>query len=176
MGWPSSALRTIYKQNSLPWCQRIQERQRSFGPIGEYFVKHQNASKRSEFTEPSTILNSRLMRLKSEASGLRKKTLPKWFGKPGSPWQNPKTHEFRRAVTLPDDSELLTRHEVQAEAAGPSRNELLDARVHAHAAFGEADFRRDSEVAARQSRLRPSCLFLTKLTSIAAEPVPKWHC
>ena len=29
-------------------------------------------------------------------------------------WQDRKTGEFVRAVTLPDDVELLTRHEVQA--------------------------------------------------------------
>ncbi|MDE0031680.1 MAG: DUF1998 domain-containing protein [Deltaproteobacteria bacterium] len=37
-----------------------------------------------------------------------------WFGEAGKHWQNAKTGAFQRAVTLPDDSELLTRHEVQA--------------------------------------------------------------
>ena len=32
----------------------------------------------------------------------------------GTEWQDRKTEEFRRAVTLPDDVELITRHEVQA--------------------------------------------------------------
>lgn len=42
-----------------------------------------------------------------------KADLAAWFGPKGSRWQDSKTHEFVRAVTLPDDSELLTRHEVQ---------------------------------------------------------------
>lgn len=39
-----------------------------------------------------------------------------WFGKKGSPWQDKKSGEYLRAVTLPDDTELLTRHEVQVTA------------------------------------------------------------
>ena len=41
-----------------------------------------------------------------------KPSLADWFGQKGSRWQN-KEGQFVRAVTLPDDSELLTRHEVQ---------------------------------------------------------------
>ena len=37
-----------------------------------------------------------------------------WLGEPGSRWQDKKSGTFIRAVTLPDDSELLTRHEVQS--------------------------------------------------------------
>ncbi|MEX0900836.1 MAG: DEAD/DEAH box helicase [Gammaproteobacteria bacterium] len=37
-----------------------------------------------------------------------------WYGEKGSRWQDPQTGDFRRAITLPDDSELVTRHEVQA--------------------------------------------------------------
>ena len=43
-----------------------------------------------------------------------KPDLDKWFGAKGSRWYNPKTAEFLRATTLPGDSELITRHEVQA--------------------------------------------------------------
>jgi ATP-dependent helicase YprA (DUF1998 family) len=42
-----------------------------------------------------------------------KPTLSEWYGEKGSRWQNSATGEFQRAVTLPDDAELLTRHEVQ---------------------------------------------------------------
>ena len=37
-----------------------------------------------------------------------------WLGEKGSRWKDPGTGGFVRAVTLPDDTELLTRHEVQA--------------------------------------------------------------
>lgn len=43
-----------------------------------------------------------------------KPDLEKWFGAKKSRWVDPKTQEFLRAVTLPTDSELITRHEVQA--------------------------------------------------------------
>jgi len=43
-----------------------------------------------------------------------KPDLDKWFGTKGSRWYNPITAEFLRATTLPEDSELITRHEVQA--------------------------------------------------------------
>ena len=84
------------------------------GPIGEYFVKHQNQANdpgSPNHQQSLTLFNE----LKSRGKWPAKEDIVKWFGKPGSPWQNAKTHEFRRAVTLPEDSELLTRHEVQVE-------------------------------------------------------------
>lgn len=45
-----------------------------------------------------------------------KPDLEKWFGAKGTDWVNRKTGEPLRAVTLPDDSELITRHEAQAAA------------------------------------------------------------
>lgn len=41
-----------------------------------------------------------------------KPDLKTWYGKKSSSWQHQKTKEFLRAVTMPDDPELLTRHEV----------------------------------------------------------------
>lgn len=43
-----------------------------------------------------------------------KPDLAGWYGKPGSRWFDEKADEFKRCVTLPQDSELWTRHEVQA--------------------------------------------------------------
>ena len=43
-----------------------------------------------------------------------KPDLDRWFGEKKSRWVDPKTGEFLRAVTLDEDSELITRHEVQA--------------------------------------------------------------
>lgn len=45
-----------------------------------------------------------------------KPDLEKWFGAKGTDWVNRKTGKPLRAVTLPDDSELITRHEAQAAA------------------------------------------------------------
>ena len=43
-----------------------------------------------------------------------KPNLAEWFGKSGERRLDRSTDEFIRAVTLPDDSELITRHEIQA--------------------------------------------------------------
>lgn len=55
-----------------------------------------------------------LQALKERGKWPAKPDLAAWLGEKGSRWQNAKSGEFVRAVTLPDDSELLTRHEVQA--------------------------------------------------------------
>ena len=52
--------------------------------------------------------------LKERGKWPAKPDLAAWLGEKGHRWQNPKTGAFARAVTLPDDTELLTRHEVQA--------------------------------------------------------------
>ena len=54
-----------------------------------------------------------LAHLKSRGKWPAKPSLVAWFGTKGGDWQNRKTGEFRRAVALPDDVELITRHEVQ---------------------------------------------------------------
>ena len=55
-----------------------------------------------------------LMELKEHGKWPAKPDLAAWLGKKGSRWQKLGTGEFQRAVTLPNDSELLTRHETQA--------------------------------------------------------------
>jgi ATP-dependent helicase YprA (DUF1998 family) len=54
-----------------------------------------------------------LQALKERGKWPAKPNLAEWLGKKGSDWQSRKTKEFVRGITLPDDSELLTRHEVQ---------------------------------------------------------------
>ena len=41
-----------------------------------------------------------------------KPDLKAWYGESGQRWQNSRTGDFQRAVMMPDDPELLTRHEV----------------------------------------------------------------
>ncbi|RWR27258.1 DUF1998 domain-containing protein [Sinirhodobacter populi] len=55
-----------------------------------------------------------LTALKDRGKWPAKPDLEAWYGQKGRAWQDRKTGEFVRAVTLPDDSELLTRHEVHA--------------------------------------------------------------
>jgi len=54
-----------------------------------------------------------LMALRDRGKWPAKPDLAAWLGQKKSRWQDPVTEEFIRAVTLPDDAELLTRHEVQ---------------------------------------------------------------
>ncbi|MXW07109.1 MAG: DEAD/DEAH box helicase [Gammaproteobacteria bacterium] len=57
----------------------------------------------------------RLMRaLKERGKWPAKPSLQAWIGEKGSRWRDPKTGAFVRGITLPDDSELLTRHEIQS--------------------------------------------------------------
>lgn len=71
--------------------------------------------RRAETGEPEDRKEAqRLLKdLKEHGKWPAKPDLAAWLGEKGSRWQNSKTGEFQRAVTLPDDSELLTRHEVQ---------------------------------------------------------------
>ncbi|MGF9566946.1 DEAD/DEAH box helicase [Neorhizobium sp. BT27B] len=51
--------------------------------------------------------------LKNRGKWPAKPDLASWFGDKGDDWIDRKTREFLRTNTLPDDSELITRHEVQ---------------------------------------------------------------
>lgn len=54
-----------------------------------------------------------LAELKGRGKWPAKPDLLAWFGAKGTDWQDRKTGEFKRAITLPNDVELLTRSEVQ---------------------------------------------------------------
>lgn len=55
-----------------------------------------------------------LQALKERGKWPAKPNLAAWLGEKGSRWQDSRTGGFVRGVTLPEDTELLTRHEVQA--------------------------------------------------------------
>jgi ATP-dependent helicase YprA (DUF1998 family) len=55
---------------------------------------------------------SLIKELKARGKWPAKPDLRAWYGSSGQRWQNPRTGEFQRAVMMPDDPELLTRHEV----------------------------------------------------------------
>lgn len=54
--------------------------------------------------------------LKARGKWPAKPNLERWFGAKGARWLNAKTGEFSRAITLEDDSELITRYEAQVAA------------------------------------------------------------
>ena len=51
--------------------------------------------------------------LKRRGKWPAKPDLIAWYGRSGTRWRDSKTGEFQRCVTLPEDPELFTRHEVQ---------------------------------------------------------------
>ncbi len=69
---------------------------------------------RSEDSEEREKAQQLLSELKKHGKWPAKPDIIAWLGSKGSRWKNLQTGEFQRAVTLPEDSELLTRHEVQA--------------------------------------------------------------
>lgn len=84
-------------------------------PFDDFYVEIQrlkDSTPSDEQRQAETIFNQ----LKARGKWPAKPDLPAWFGKKGSPWQDRKSGEYLRAVTLPDDTELLTRHEAQVTA------------------------------------------------------------
>lgn len=67
----------------------------------------------SDDTEEKVEAEHLLSALKDKGKWPAKPDLEAWFGAKGSVWQDRETGEFIRAITKPDDSELLTRHEIQ---------------------------------------------------------------
>ena len=78
--------------------------------FGDFYVDVlQNAA--SSDPEKSKEAGALLTALRERGKWPAKPDLEAWFGQKGSRWES--KGGFVRAVTLPDDSELLTRHEVQ---------------------------------------------------------------
>lgn len=82
-------------------------------PIGKYYVR--NLELAGEPTSPQQVAAKGLVReLKKRGKWPSKPDLIGWYGKKGTRWRDSKSGEFKRCVTLPNDPELVTRHEVQA--------------------------------------------------------------
>jgi ATP-dependent helicase YprA (DUF1998 family) len=78
----------------------------------DFYVEIQRRAGEAQSDEQREALRL-LNQLKARGKWPAKPDLPAWFGKKSTDWQDRKTGEFLRAVMLPDDTELLTRHEVQ---------------------------------------------------------------
>lgn len=84
--------------------------------LEEFYCDILNSARNPESETNEVDLNL-IKDLKEQGKWPAKPDLSEWFGKKGSRWQDEKSGTFIRAVTLPDDSELLTRHEVQDSPA-----------------------------------------------------------
>jgi len=79
----------------------------------QFYVEIERQAAGPESDEQRTAVRLR-SQLHERGKWPAKPNLDTWFGAKSSRWYNPKTAEFLRATTLPEDSELITRHEVQA--------------------------------------------------------------
>lgn len=99
--------RTLY-----PGVRDAKKDQDRLSSIGNYYVRHLLNAR--DATSPRSESSRRLVEeLQRRGKWPGKPDLIAWFGKLGSKWQA-KDGAFRRCITLPDDPELFTRHEVQA--------------------------------------------------------------
>lgn len=97
---PYAGVRTRKKDS-----QRLQ----SFDDFYVDVLRRAESADPEENAQAQTLLKA----LKERGKWPAKPDLAAWFGQKGAAWQDRRTGNFVRAVTLPDDSELLTRHEVQ---------------------------------------------------------------
>jgi ATP-dependent helicase YprA (DUF1998 family) len=81
------------------------------GPIGDYYIRHLETAA-DESSLGCDAARRLIVELKRLGKWPAKPDLLSWYGKKGQRWQDPRTGEFKRCVTLPHDCELLTRHEV----------------------------------------------------------------
>lgn len=97
--------RTLYP--GVRTAKRDQERLR---PLRRYYVEieKQAAGLPGEAKDANAQL---LAELKNRGKWPSKPSLAQWYGDDGTRWQN-QASRFQRGITLPEDSELLTRHEV----------------------------------------------------------------
>ncbi len=86
---------------------------RKLHAFDEFYVEIQRQAQ-GPASEEQAQASTLLRQLKARGKWPAKPDLIAWFGDKGTEWQDRKTQRFRRAIMLPDDVELVTRHEVQA--------------------------------------------------------------
>ena len=100
--------RTLY-----PGVRDSKKDQVRLAPIRDYYISNLEASRDS--SSPQQAAAEALVReLQERGKWPAKPDLIGWYGQRGQRWLDSKSGEFKRAITLPQDPELLTRHEVQA--------------------------------------------------------------
>jgi len=79
--------------------------------FNDFYVEIQRTA-RGDPSDEQHAAQELMQQLKAKGKWPAKPDLVAWYGK--GEWQDRRTNEFVRAVRLPNDTELLTRHEVQA--------------------------------------------------------------
>ena len=116
-GWAGRPPRFARYTSRTPYAgvRTAQKDSAKLKSFDEFYVEIERGSRDAD---PRKQTNAKHLRqiLKERGKWPAKPDLAAWLGEKGSRWQDPKTGGFARAVTLPDDTELLTRHEVQVGA------------------------------------------------------------
>ena len=86
--------------------------QRKLKPFEDFYVDIERQA-RGPVSDEQKQAQLLLAELRKRGKWPAKPDLVAWYGDKGADWQDRKTKEFRRGVTLPDDVELITRSEVQ---------------------------------------------------------------
>ena len=95
-----------------PGVRKKEKDQRRLSAINKFYIE---TLKRARETSHAEQKNAALLvcELKSQGKWPAKPDLIRWYGERGVRWRDSETGDFNRCVTLPEDPELLTRHEVQ---------------------------------------------------------------
>ena len=100
--------RTLY-----PGVRDAKKDQRKLVPLERYYIRALEDAQ-----DPSSQRHQQAValveELRSRGKWPTKADLAAWYGSKGSRWHDSASGEFRRAVTQPRDTELVTRHEAQA--------------------------------------------------------------
>ena len=115
-GWAGRPPRFARYTSRTPYAgMRTREKDsRKLISFDEFYVDIERGARDAD-PEKNTAAKRLLRDLKERGKWPAKPDLAAWLGEKGSRWQDSKTGAFVRAVTLPDDNELLTRHEVQTQ-------------------------------------------------------------
>jgi ATP-dependent helicase YprA (DUF1998 family) len=98
--------RTLY-----PGVRSAKSDQLRLKPIRDFYINLLERSQNPSDTKQQEAVDF-IGQLKERGKWPGKNDLITWYGKDRDRWQDSKSHQFKRCVTLKNDSELLTRHEV----------------------------------------------------------------
>ena len=95
-----------------PGVREVRKDQTKLAPIRDYYVRHLELAQGPESPQQASA-KLLVQELQRRGKWPAKPDLVGWFGQRGARWQDRRSGEFRRCVTLREDPELITRHEVQ---------------------------------------------------------------
>jgi len=112
-GWSDRPLRFArYTSRTLyPGVRTVDRDQSRLAPLREFYVHNLEVAGGEDGPEKE-VASDLVRELQSRGKWPAKPDLLAWYGARGQRWFDKNTNTYLRCVTLPMDSELLTRHEV----------------------------------------------------------------